>query len=399
MIRLTNRQARQFLLRKHGLLGPHTFKGKQGALAYVRQTGAIQFDPVDVCGRNAELVMQSRVKEYAKNMLEALLYQDRLLFDYPDKNLSILPIEDWPYFERYRHAAREGAAKFEGLSELEEQAKAYIRDNGPVSSDALPLSGKMQWHSHIHWSGSWGEDSNTARAVLEQLYSTGELVIHHKSGTRKYYDLAHKHVPQAILAAPDPLPDDFDHRVWRVLRRIGAVGLLWNKPSDAWLYIWGLKSPERANVFTRLLEEEKVLAVSVEGIKDTLYCRADDMPLIDMVQQDPTFRSRCEFLAPLDCFLWDRKLIKALFGFEYAWEIYTPAVKRKYGHYTLPLLYGERFAGRIEAVVDRKTQTLQVRNLWYEDGVRQTKKLVDALDGTIHRFAAFNGCSSVDRQA
>ena len=394
MIHLTNRQARQFLLRKQGLIGAHTFRGKAGALAYVRQTGCIQFDPVDVCGKNAELVMQSRVKGFSKDMLEALLYQDRRLFDYPDKNLSIVPIEDWPYFERYRRAAREGAAKFDGLAALEEQAKAHIRDHGPVSADELPLSGKMHWHSHIHWSGNTCDESNTARSVLEQLYSTGELVIHHKNGTRKYYDLANRHVARDILAAADPHPDEFDHITWRVLRRIGAVGLLWNKPSDAWLYIWGLKSAERGTAFNRLLEEEKILAVQVEGLKDTLYCRAEDMPLIETVKQDPTFRSRCEFLAPLDCFLWDRKLIKTLFGFEYSWEIYTPAVKRKYGHYTLPVLYGEGFAGRVEALVDRKTSTLQVRNIWFEDGVRQTKRLTNALDETIQRFAAFNGCTS-----
>jgi len=395
MIHLTNRQARQFLLLKHGLLGAHRFKGKPGALAYVRQTGCIQFDPVDVCGKNPELVLQSRVKGFTKEMLETLLYADRRLFDYPDKNLSILPIEDWPYFERYRKVSRDGAAKFEGLTELEEQAKAYIREHGPVSADELPLTGKMHWHSHIHWSGNTSGESNAARSVLEQLYSTGDLVIHHKKGSRKCYDLADKHVSAAIRNAPDPLPDDFDHLTWRVLRRIGAVGLLWDKPSDAWLYIQGLKSPERNRIFARLLNEEKILAVQVEGLKDTLHCRSEDRPLIESVLQDVPMRSRCEFLAPLDCFLWDRKLIRSLFGFDYSWEIYTPPEKRKYSHYTLPVLYGEGFVGRIEAIVDRKTETLQVLNLWFEDGFRRTKKFSSSLEETIQRFAVFNRCLAV----
>ena len=60
MIGLSKSQTRRFLLLKHGLLGPYRFRGKNGALEYVRQAGCIQFDPVDVCGKNAELVLQAR---------------------------------------------------------------------------------------------------------------------------------------------------------------------------------------------------------------------------------------------------------------------------------------------------------------------------------------------------
>ena len=119
MIWLTARQARRFLLLHHGLLGPHRFAGKDGALAFVRQAGCIQFDPVNICGRNAELTLQSRVKGFTRNTLDALLYEDRALIDYPDKNLAILPVEDWPYMERYRARARACGAQFEGLAALE----------------------------------------------------------------------------------------------------------------------------------------------------------------------------------------------------------------------------------------------------------------------------------------
>ena len=82
--KLSNRQARQFMLLKQGLLGEHKFIGKQGALDYIYQAGCIQFDPVNVCGRNAEITLQSRVKGYKKEHLDELLYEDRKLFDYPD---------------------------------------------------------------------------------------------------------------------------------------------------------------------------------------------------------------------------------------------------------------------------------------------------------------------------
>jgi len=394
-ITLTNRQARQFMLLKHGLLGEYKYIGKRGALDFIRQAGCIQFDPVDCCGRNAELVLQSRVKGFTKRMLEELLYEDRKLVDYPDKNLSIIPIEDWPYFARYRKAAQTGGQSFNGLAELEKKAAAYIRSNGPVSSDDLPMAGSLRWHSSIHWSGAWDGNTNAARAVLEQMYSTGELIIHHKKGNRKYYDLAEKHIPNEILNAPDPLPDELSHQKWRVQRRIGAVGLLWNRPSDAWLNIWGLKAPERNEIFKQLLEEGNILEVQVEGLKQVLYCLGKDLPLIETVLQSPEPKPRCELIAPLDCFMWDRKLIHTLFGFDYTWEIYTPAEKRKYGYYVLPMLYGESFAGRVEVVNDRKSKTLIVRKIWYEDGIRQTKKLQKAVNGCLERFAEFNECNQI----
>ena len=397
MIGLTNRQARQFMLLKQGLLGEYRFIGKQGAYEYVRQAGCIQFDPVDACGKNAELTLQSRVKGFTKKMLYELLYEDRLLLDFPDKNLSILPMEDWPYFERYREAARKCGKQFPELPKLEEQAKNYIAGNGPVSSDDLPIEGDIHWHSAIHWSGEWHGKTKAARAVLEQLYSAGELVIHHKQGARKYYALAGDHVPAKILDAPDPLPDEFEHLKWRVLRRISATGLLWNRPSDAWLNIWGLKSPERNRAFRELLEEGKILEIQVEGSKNCLYCNAGDLPLMDQVLMDGTYKSRCEFLAPLDCFLWDRNLVKELFGFDYRWEIYTPAVKRKYGFYVLPILCGERFVGRIEAVAEKKAGVLTVKNIWFEDGIRQTKKLSHEIDQCVKRFAKFNECKEIWR--
>lgn len=395
MITLTNRQARQLILLKHGLLGEYRFTGKQGVLDYVRQMGCIQFDPVDSCGKNAELTLQSRINGFTKQMLYEMLYSDRVLVDYPDKNLSIMSTENWPYFERYRRAARESGLHFEELPELEIQAKEYIREHGAVSSAELPIQGSIHWHSSIHWSGNWNGSSNASRSVLEQLYSTGELIIHHKKGTRKYYDLAEKHISAELRNASDPFPNELEHQKWRVLRRIGAVGLLWNRPSDAWLNIWGFKAPQRNEVFRQLLSEGRILELQVEGLKDVCFIRREDLPFVETVIQQDEFKPRCELIAPLDCMMWDRKVIRALFGFDYTWEIYTPAIKRKYGFYVLPLLYGENLIGRVEAVVNKKENTLTIKNIWYEDGVKQTKKLQTVVNGCLKRFAKFNECDTI----
>ena len=393
MLTVTLDQARQFILLRQGLLGEHRFIGKNGAYQYVRQAGCIQFDPVDVCGRNAELTLQSRVKGITRKTLSDLLYRDRLLVDYSDKELSIWPIEDWPYFADYRERSIEHGKQFPGIPELEEKAVAYIRKHGPVSSDTLPIEGTIFWHSSMHWSGHWDKDSLAARSVLEQLYTDGVLLIHHKTGSRKYYDLADKYLPAELLSAPNPCPDEASWLCWRVKRRIGAVGLLWNRNSTAWLGI-NMTTEQRDASFDRLEKDCVIMPVQVEGIRFPLYMLTDDLPLLESVTAgQASLKPRLEFLAPLDPMLWDRKLIEAVWGYRYSWEIYTPVVKRKYGYYVLPVLWGDRLIGRIEPKADRKAKSLTVQNVWLEPGVRRTKKLSGQIDRAVQRLARFNGCS------
>ena len=394
---ITKEQAQRFILSKQGLLGRHHFAGKPGAYEYVRQAGCIQFDPVDVCGRNAELTLQSRVKGFKKQMLSDLLYKDRLLVDYSDKELSIWPREDWPYFSGYRERSKAHGASFPGIPELEERAIAYIRAHGPVSSDSLPIEGKIFWHSSMHWSGNWQGQSQAARSVLEQLYTDGVLLIHHKTGSRKYYDLAEKHFSPELLSAPNPCEDEAAFRQWRVQRRIGAAGLMWNRRSDAWLGI-DMSAEAREQAFAALEQAGAIIPVQVEGIRFPLYMLSPDQPLLEAVLADTLDdHARLEFLAPLDPMLWDRKLIEAIWDYQYSWEIYTPPEKRKYGYYVLPILWGDRFIGRIEAAADRKAGSLFVKNVWYESGVRQTKKLAHALEGAIARLAKLNKVEKIEK--
>jgi uncharacterized protein YcaQ len=182
---------------------------------------------------------------------------------------------------------------------------------------------------------------------------------------------------------------------WRIIRRIGAVGLLWNRPSDAWLRISGLKSGNRTAIFKDLIDCNKITPITVEGMKDTLYCLTTDIPLVETVLKNEKLKARMEFIAPLDCFLWDRKLIQTLFGFSYTWEIYTPDYKRKYGAYTLPLLYGAALIGRVEVINERETNTLVIKNIWFEESVKQTKKLQTELDKCLKQFAMFNECHKI----
>ena len=393
---ITIQQARQFILSKQGLIGQHRFIGKDGAYAYVCQAGCIQFDPVDVCGKNAELTLQSRVKNFKKTMLYDLLYKDRKLVDYADKELSIWPARDWPYFSSYRERSKKLGRTFKGLRKLEKKALEYIEANGPVSSDSLPIEGEIFWHSSMHWSGNWDKKSQASRSVLEQLYTDGELIIHHKKGSRKYYDIAEKYLPKEILEADNPCKNEDEFLCWRVLRRIGAIGLLWDKNSTAFLGL-DINAAKRKKALETLTEEGKISPVVVEGIKQPFYYRTDDSELMrDVLEGTADLKPRMSFIAPLDPLMWDKSLVLALWGYQYSWEIYTPATKRRYGYYTLPILFGDRFVGRIEAVPDRKTGVLVVRNVWWEDGIRRTKKLYSTLEQTLKKFAKFNDCKEIE---
>ena len=385
-------QLRRFILAKQGLSGSYRFAGKSGALAYIRQAGCIQFDPIDICGRNAELTLQSRVRGVKKQDLYDLLYRDHALVDYTDKELSIFPVEDWPCLARWRGTASRNVREFPDILPLMEQAVDYITAHGPVSAAQLPIPGTVRWNSAIHWSGNWSGKANAARSALEQLYSQGTLIIHHKEGTRKFYDLASRYIPDHILTAPDPCPALIDHVKWAILRRMGAMGVLWDRRSDALLGVWGMDAALRRRAFRELAEDGKIIALRADGLAQPFYMLSSDLPLLEEVLTGPAPKKRCEFIAPLDPLMWDRQMIEAIFGFRYRWEIYTPAEKRQFGYYVLPVVYGDGFVGRVEAIRNRESGTLEIRHVWLEPGVRQTKGLTAALTGAARRLARFNGC-------
>ena len=383
MIHLSNSEARRYVLSHQGLYGPKRFEGSQGVLDYIRQAGCVQFDPVDVCGRSPELVFLARVSGYESGMLDSLLYEKRELIDYFDKNLAIIRASDWPYFRRARARYGQAGRGFERIEEVRGDVRSLIRENGPLTSARLGMKEKVDWY----WS-----QTTLGRAALEQMYFAGELVIHHKAGTIKAYDLAENCLPGELLSSPEPFPDEMDYLCWLALRRIRAVGLMWNRASDAWLGIPGFKSEIRNRVFRRLMEEGRILPLKAEGVGDTLYIAAEDEGGLERSLSAPDSEPRCALIAPLDSLIWDRKLTAALFSFRYSWELYTPPGKRVYGSYVLPILYGDRFLGRLEPVCDRRGQVMRLRGLWWEEGVRPDYAVKEAVREGLSRLADFNGC-------
>ncbi len=378
---LTQTQARQFLLSHQSLWPPRSLQGKAGALEYVRRVRCIQFDPLDVAGRNADLVLQSRVADFRPSLLNELLYEDRSLLDGWDKVMSIYPLEDYPCFRRRRQADRAALERSpDGLRTVAPLVLQEIAARGPLSSIELDFDHRVDW--------PWGP-TRAARAALESLYFAGDLVIHHKVHTRKIYDLAERHLPLDLLSAPEPNPKEESFHDWYLLRRIGSVGLLWKRGAEVWLGT-PFNASQRQVVLERLLEQGRLLEARVEGIIDPLYLRSQDRSLLEEAAssgEPPT--AAASFIAPLDNILWDRRFLKAIFNFEYRWEVYKPLADRQYGYYVLPVLYGDRFIARFEPVREKRNATLVIKGWWWEEGCALTPELLSALKNCFDHFLAY----------
>jgi uncharacterized protein YcaQ len=382
-VELTKQQARRFILAHQGLWPPYELEGKSGVLDYVRRVGCIQFDPLNIVGRNPELVLQARASDFRPAMLEELLYEDRKLLDGWDKNMSIYGVEDWPYFCRRReHAQRYYGDSSRPATSVLPQVRQAIEEQGPLSSIDLDFDQTVDW--------SWAP-TRLARAALESMYAWGELIIHHKVNTRKVYDFASRHIPEELLSASDPNETEEQFHDWYVLRRIGSVGLLWNKAGNAWLGMRGIKSKERTAALTRLLRRGKVIEMCVEGMEPPLYMRSEDRMNLDKTLDSDDLLPRAVILAPLDNLLWDRRFAEELFDFYYVWEVYKPVAERRYGYYVLPILYGDRFVARFEPGRDKKSGALLIKNWWWEDGVNPSEKMQSDLLDCFKRFLDYLG--------
>lgn len=388
---ITKQQARRFLLAHQELWPPRCLSGKENILRFIYRVGCIQFDPLNIVGHNQELVLQSRIKDFCPVMLTELLYEDRKLLDGWDKNMSIYPVEDWPYFSRIREADRRHlSSRCPQAVSVAPQIMRHIEQHGPVSSADLQFEETVDW--------PWAP-TRLSRAALESMYFWGDLVVHRKMHTRKVYDLARKHIPPDMYEAPDPNMTEAQYHEWYVLRRIGGIGLAGDRSGEAWLGISDMKAPQRATAFKHLMEQGKIMPVQVEDIKLPLYLRIEDKSTLDRILAGDEPTAKAAILAPLDNLLWDRRLVKELFDFDYRWEVYKPATEREYGYYVLPILYGDRIVARFEPGRDKKGGIVVIKNWWWEPGVKPSAKLRTELKRCFGMFLKFLDASTIQVEA
>ncbi len=224
---LSKQDARRFLVNYQGLRCK-----SENVLEYFDKVGCIQYDPLNVVGRNADLVLQSRIRDYNCRILDKLLYKDRMLIDGWDKVMSIYKTSDWNYFglirDKKKDSMKNTLSKRNSESALDfvDEIKLYIKENGPISANDINFGSSD--------SGSWGH-KKLSSATLDYLFNIGEIGVKEKKNTQKVYDLIENLVPIAILNEKNNFACDMDFYEWQVKRRIGSVGILWDRSGGGWL--------------------------------------------------------------------------------------------------------------------------------------------------------------------
>jgi uncharacterized protein YcaQ len=387
-ITINNKTARRFILTHHRLLDPRKMKGKSAILELIRHLNSIQFDTINVVGRNADLVLQSRIKDYQASILDEMLYKDRTLVDGWDKQASIYRVEDRPYFERFRnYMFNYPDRRYENVREAIPEIHERLEKDGPLSSLDFKNSEKVSWH----WS-----HTSLARATLEFMWYTGKVGVDHRINTRRSFDLIERLIPHNILDQTDPNINDEDYQAWHVYRRIGSMGLTSLRSGEIWSGMVGIKAPERRNAIKRLLHEGKIVEINVEGHdKESLYARIEDAQTIESISRKRKIPNKTSFIAPLDNLIWNRKLINDLFDFKYIWEVYKPKAKREYGYYVLPVLYGDKFIARLDSKYDRKTSTMNVNNWWWEKDISADGEMIRSISECFTSFMKYLGAKRI----
>ena len=395
--------ARRFLATRHMLAPARSGEaGLDGVRAVFERLGSIQFDPLAVAGRNHDLVLHARVRDYDLAWTNELLYDTRELFEAYNKGLSLLPTSELPW---HRHTwdkfkDRHEGGTFSRYEETVEHVLARIRDEGPLCSLDFERKKAIDWY--------WGPTSE-ARAVLEALSEAGVIGLDRREGNRRYFDLIERLYPPGLLGDERP---DREQRRHRLLSRYRAHGLLGEGgQSELWYGIGPARATKkdppgtvtRTELRAELVEANELVPVSVEGVRGTRYLLGGEREwLIASAAAadggEPLEGASVAFLAPLDPLAWDRNLMRALFDFDYVWEVYVPEVKRRWGYYVLPLLWGDRLVGRIEPRIDREAGTVRILGLWWQDGFspRREAGFVAAMRAALAAYARFGGVKRID---
>ena len=332
----------------------------------VGRLGSLQFDPLDVTGRNHDLILAARIDGYERAWTDGLLYGERRLFEAYNKGLSLLPTSELPWYRISweRSLADHEEAAFRDHGPLVEELLERIRGNGPLSPGDVEPRAAIDWY--------W-RPTNQVRAILEALAEAGVLGLARRDGNRRVYDLVERLFPARLLAERRPERDQRRHKLLSRYRAHGLLGrsgsgeLWYGTAPDSRTRAGTPGSPTRAELLAELLEAGELLPVGIDGVRGERFIVAGEAALLDTPTGDDG-PPGVAFLAPLDPFVWDREFLRSLYGFDYVWEVYVPLAKRRWGYYVLPILFGDRLVGRIEPRVDRRLGRLRVLDVWWEEG-------------------------------
>jgi uncharacterized protein YcaQ len=390
-VKVTADAARRFLVARH-LLGPARSLdgGPEAVLEVFRRLGSVQFDPLAVAGRNHDLVLHARVADYDPGWCDRL-YERREIFEAYNKGLSLVPTSEFAWF---RGTLSLNAPRT--LAENGDVAKRVlerIRADGPLSA----LDFERERGTTTDW---FGIATNTVRAVLEAYAVTGVLGLARRDGNRRYYDLLERLLPADVLARKLPLEEQLRHKLLSRYRAHGLLGV--GGGGDVFGGIGPAKPdarlpgyPGRNALREELLERGDLVSVEVDGVRGKRFVISEDTRLLEAPPDAPP---SVAFVPPFDPIIWDRSLLGSLFEFEYVWELFHPPAKRRWGWYVLPIVFRDRFVGRIEPRIDRDEARVHVLNVWWEDGfaLRRVDGFVDAMRDALRAYLHFARASRLE---
>jgi uncharacterized protein YcaQ len=390
-VKVTAEAARRFLVARHFLAPARSLRGGPDAVLEVFQRlGSIQFDPLAVAGRNHDLVLHARVADYEPAWCDAL-YERREIFEAYNKGLSLVPVTEYAWFRGT--LSRNSPRLIAENAEVAARVLERIRAEGPLAS--------LDFEREIGPTEDWfGVPTNTVRAVLEAYAVTGVLGLVRRDGNRRYYDLLERLLPADVLAQQIPLVDQLRHKMLSRYRAHGLLGLSGGADIFGGL---GYAMPDqrlpgypgRTALRKELIERGEIVLVDVEGVRGKRCVLPDEIALLEAPPDPPP---TVAFLPPFDALVWDRKLLASLFDFEYVWELFFPPEKRRWGWYVLPMVYRDRFVGRIEPRIDQAGERVEIIGLWWEDGFapRRVEGFVDAMRDALAAYRRFAGATRID---
>ncbi|MBZ0297604.1 MAG: winged helix DNA-binding domain-containing protein [Anaerolineae bacterium] len=348
----------------------------------IQRIGLLQLDSVSVTARSHYLVMLSRAGLYDRDDLDSLLTSGQL-FEYWAHAQCLIPIESFPYFKPLideRRAKRK--EYYRGMGSDPETTLnlvlQQIRDNGAMASKDFesPRNGESGW-----W--NW----KPAKVALEFLFDHGHLMISHRVNFHRYYELTERVLEKHGFKLDKTLEDW--HR-WAVVAGLRQQGM--GVIADIADY-YRLSKRTTQEMLNELVSSGEVLSLEVEGLRGPVYLHRDDLPLAQAVADGQHAPQVTTFLSPFDNLVWYRDRAEAVFKFYYRIEMYTPAAKRQYGYYVLPILHRGQLVGRIDPKIDRKAKRFIMRALHLEPDTVITDELVSGLADAIREFMAFHNCT------
>jgi uncharacterized protein YcaQ len=386
---LDNRTARRLVLELQGLAdAPRRRHGRDGLVDLIGRMGFVQLDSIAAVERAHHLTLFSRNQTYRHRDLDRLMERERRLFEHWTHDASAIPVAwfgHWSHrFERFRERIHGNAWFRERIGRDAEKVIARVRDRvapeGPTMARDLDSGDRRAGP----WWG-WGP----AKAALEYLWWTGELSVLRRESFQKVYDLTERVIPEQHRAH---LPGREEHLEWACASALDRLGTA--TPGELAAF-WDAVSPIDAKAWA---------AANRSRLQDILVEGADGgRPRAALAWRDLEDRlaglrappARLRALSPFDPVVRDRNRAQRLFGFDYRFEAFVPAPKRRYGYYVLPLLEGDRLVGRTDLKLHRDRGELRVNGLWWEPGVRASNGRGAALAAELDRLARFVGAGEV----